>query len=131
MEGQKIVLQQTAVIALGQAIGIGLMVGVFALLGQFSLSVLWGGLAGGALAVLNFFTMAMVASLGADRAQQGDPQGGQKLIKGSYPVRLVVLAVLLFALVKSGVFHVVALVVPLAFIRPTLLAAEFFTKKEV
>ncbi len=130
MEGRKIVFRETAVIAIGEAIGVAAMIGLFALLGYFDLSVLWGGLAGGLLAILNFFMMAVVASLGADRAKAGDVEGGQKLIKGSFPIRLLVLAVLLFAFAKSGVFHVLALVIPLVFPRPILLVAEFFRKKE-
>lgn len=130
MEGRKIVLKETAVIAIGEAVGVAAMVGLFALVGYFDLSVLWGGLAGGFLSVLNFFMMAMVASLAADRAQAGDPEGGQKLMKGSFPIRLLVLAVLLFAFAKSGVFHILALVIPFVFVRPILLLAEFFQKKE-
>ncbi len=130
MEGRKVVLQETAVIAIGEVIGAAVMVGIFALLGYFELSVLWGALAGAVLSILNFFMMAVVASLGADRAKQGDVAGAEKLIRGSYPIRLLALGVVLFALAKSGMFHILALVIPLVFPRPTLLIAEFFTKKE-
>ena len=40
-----------------------------------------------------------------------------------------VLAVVLIACAKSGVFHVLAMVLPLIFVRPTLTIAEFFRKK--
>ncbi len=130
MEGRKIVFKETAIIAIGEAIGVAAMVGLFALVGFFDLSVLWGGLAGGVLATGNFFIMAVVASLGADRAAQGDVAGGEKLIRGSFPIRLLVLGVLVFAFAKSGAFHVLALVIPLAFTRPILLIAEFFRRKE-
>mgnify|MGYP002515940169 CR=1 FL=1 len=131
MEGRKIVLQQTAIAAIGEGIGIGIMLGFFALLGHFDLSVVLGGIIGGVLALINFFVMAMFASLAADRAQAGDVVGGEKLAKGTYPVRLLALGVLLFLFAKSGYFNVIALAVPLLFIQPTLFIAEFFRKKEV
>ena len=131
MEGRKIVLQQTAIAAMGEGIGIGIMLGFFALLGHFDLSVVLGGIVGGVLALINFFVMAMFASLGADRAQAGDVAGGEKLAKGTFPIRLAVLAVLLILFAKSGYFNVLALAVPLLFIQPTLFIAEFFRKKEV
>ena len=46
----------------------------------------------------------------------------------SYMIRMVVLVVLLFALVKSGVCHVITAVLPLVFTRPVLFIAEFFRK---
>ena len=131
MEGRKIVLQQTAIAAMGEGIGIGIMLGFFALLGHFDLSVVLGGIVGGVLALINFFVMAMFASLAADRAQAGDVVGGEKLAKGTFPIRLAVLAVLLILFAKSGYFNVLALAVPLLFIQPTLFIAEFFRKKEV
>ena len=75
--------------------------------------------------------MAVMVSLAADKAQQQDVDGGQKIIKGTYPVRLLILAAILFVCAKSGYFDVLAMVLPLAFVRPVLTVAEFFKKKEV
>ena len=129
-ESQKIVWRETAIVAVGEVICTALMLGIFALLGQFDISVLLGGLVGAAVAVANFLILAIVATLAADKAEQQNVAGGQKLIKASYPVRLLVLAVVLFACAKSGVFNVIALVLPLVFVRPVLTIAEFFRKKE-
>ncbi len=131
MDGRKLVLKETAVVSLGQLLCAGVMLLVYALLGKFSLNVLWGALAGSLLAVLNFFFTAMIADLAADRAEKQDVTGAQKLIKGSYPVRMLVLAVLLFACAKSGIFNVVALLLPLTFVRLTILVGGFFRKKGV
>lgn len=128
-ESRKIVIRETAVIALGQAICVALMYGAYALLGKFDLSVVLGGLAGALLATGNFFFMAVVATLAADKAQAQDVEGGKKLMKTSYPIRILVLAVLLILLAKSGVFDVLALALPLVFVRPILTLAEFFRKK--
>lgn len=129
MNSRKIALQETLTIAIGVGVGVALMIGVFALLGKFDTSVLLGGLAGGTLAVLHFFSLAVVTTLAADRAEGGDVQSGVKLVQGSYPIRMLVLAAALFLCAKSGWFNVVALALPLAFVRPTITFAEFFRKK--
>lgn len=131
MDSRKVVFTEVAIVALGEVIGVAAMLGIYALLGQFSLPVLWGGIIGGVLAVLNFFLMAVFVSLAGDKAQKQDVKGGKKLIQGSYPLRLLLLAVALFAFAKSGICDVLALVIPLLFVRFTLTIAEFFRKKGV
>lgn len=131
MDSRKIVFRETAIVACGEVICTGVMVTIFALVGRFDITVLWGAVVGAVLSVLNFFFMAVVATLAADKAEQQDVEGGQKLIRASYPIRILVLAVILIACAKSGRFHVLALVLPLIFVRPTLTIAEFFRKKGV
>lgn len=128
-ESRKYVLKETLLVALGEAAGIAIMFVVYALLGKFGIPVLLGGIVGAVLAVGNFFFMAVVATLAADKAQQQDVEGGKKLMKGAYPIRLLVLAGILFLCGKSGYFDVIALVLPLIFVRPTLMIEEFFRKK--
>lgn len=117
-------------VALGEVLCTALMVGIFALIGKFDMSVLWGGLVGCLVSTANFFFMAVVVSLATEKATHQDPEAGKKLIKGSYPVRFLILAVVLFACAKSKIFNIIALVLPLVFVRPVLTVAEFFRKKE-
>ena len=128
MDSRKFVLQETIIVALGQAVCVGSMIGIFALLGKFDTSVWLGGIAGGVLAVANFFFMAISASVAADQAVAQDVKGGQLTMRLSYMVRLAVIFVILFALVKSGVCNVITAVLPLAFTRPVLFVTEFFRK---
>lgn len=128
MDSRKFVLKQTAIIALGQALCVGAMVGIFALLGQFDASVLWGGIVGGGLAVLNFFAMAVGAMAASDKAVEQDVKGGQATVRLSMIARLAVIAIVLIAFAKSGLCNVLAMVLPLAFTRPILTFAEFFGK---
>lgn len=128
MDSRKYVLQQTGIIALGQLIGVAAMLGVFALLDQFDTTVLLGGIVGGVAAILNFLFMAIGAMMAADKAQSQNVNGGKATIQTSYIVRTVVLFVVLFAFAKSGLCNVIAMVVPLIFVRPTLSIAEFFRK---
>ena len=129
MESRKIVYRETGVVAVGVAVCTAVMMRVFALAGFFDLSVLWGGLAGAALSIGNFFFMALGTSLAADKAENQDVNGGTLLVRNSYMLRLIVLFVVLVVCAKTGVFNLIALVLPLVFVRPTLAAAEFFRKK--
>lgn len=128
MDSRKFVLQKAGVIALGQAVCVAAMFGVFALLGQFDMTVLWGGIVGGVMATLNFLFMAMGAMMAADKAMEDNVTAGNATVRLSYILRLVVLAVVLFAFAKSGICNVVALVLPLVFTRPILTVTEFFRK---
>ena len=130
-DSRKLVLKETAIVALGEAICVALMCGVYALLGKFGLSVVLGGLVGFLVAAGNFFSLAVVATIAADKAEAGDPASGQKLMKSSYPIRLLAMAGVLSLCAKSGVCDVIALVLPLLFVRPILTIAEFFRKKGV
>lgn len=128
IDSRKFVLKETGIVALGQALCVGLMIGIFALLGKFDTSVWLGGIAGGILAVANFFFMAISATVASEKAVNQDVKGGQLTMRLSYIVRLAVIFVILFALVKSGVCNVITAVLPLAFTRPVLFVAEFFRK---
>lgn len=126
---RKLVLKETAFIAAGEAACVAVMYLIYFLIGKFGFSVLLGGLVGLLLATGNFFALAVAATLAADRAQAQDVEGGQKLMRSSYPLRLLALAVILFLCARSGVFDVIALVLPLLFVRPILTIGEFFRKK--
>ena len=86
MDSRKMVLTQTGVVALGQAVGIAVMVGIFALLGQFHYTVLLGALAGGLVATGNFLFMAIGLSLAAGSGArcQRRQSNGEILIHCSY-----------------------------------------------
>ena len=129
MESRAFIYRETAVVALGEGIAIAFMLVIFALAGYFDITVLLGGIMGGVLAVANFFLMSYFALKAADKAQNQDVAGGQKLIHLSYTGRMIGLLVALVLLAKSGWFHVLALAIPLAFPRPVLTAAEFIQRK--
>lgn len=130
MDSRKIVFQETAVVTVGEVVGVAAMLAVFALLGSFDRSVLLGGIVGGIMAILNFFFMAVGASLAADKAEAQDVKGGKSLLQTSMLLRYAVLFIVLFACAKSGLFNAIALVIPLIFVRITISVAEFFRKKE-
>ena len=128
MDSRKYVLEETLRVAIGEAVCVAAMIGVFALLGYFSREVVLGGIIGGLVAVGNFFFMAVGVTLAADRAENQDVRGGKAMVSSSYTIRLIVMAVVLFAAAKSGYCNVFALVIPLVFVRPVLTIGEFFRK---
>ena len=128
MDSRKIVFKETAVVAIGEVILTAAMVAVFAVLGYFQMNVLWGAIIGCAIMIVNYFFRSVTVSLAADKAEQGDPKGAQNMIQLSGIVRLVVMGVLLVMGIKLGA-NVIALALPLLFVRPILLLSEFFRKK--
>ena len=56
-------------------------------------------------------------------------ESGQKLMKSAYPIRILVLAGVLIACAASGYFDVLALLLPLLFVRPVIMILGFFEKK--
>ena len=129
MDMRKYVLQQTGIVALGEAIGVAILCGIFALLDKFDTSVLLGGIVGGVVAIANFFVMAIGVNIAADKATDQNVKSAQATIKGSYGLRMIGMVIVLFAFAKSGLCNVIALVVPLIFVRFTLTLQEFFRRK--
>ena len=128
MDSRKIVLKETAIVAVGELLCSAIMVGVFAALGYFQFPVLWSALAGSLVMTANYFFMAITVNQAADRAEKGEVQQGQKMIQTSSVVRLVVMGIAMAVGIKLGA-NVIALVLPLAFLRPILMVTEFFRKK--
>ena len=128
MDSRKIVIKESVTVLAGVSLCSAAMVGIFVLLGKFDSAVLLGAVVGAAAASLNFFFMAVIAMMAADKAEQQNVKGGEALIRGSYPIRMAVLFLVLFAFAKSGLCNPIALVVPLIFVRPTITIAEFFRK---
>ena len=128
MDSRKIVYRETALVAGGEMLLTAAMVGIFGALGYFSLIVLWSGLVGCLIAICNHFAVGVTVSLAADRAVRGEVEAAKQMVKTSATMRLVIMGILLFVALKLGA-NAVALILPLLFIRPILMLAEFFRKK--
>ena len=123
------ILFQVLPVLIGQLLLSALMVGVFAALGYFDTGVVYGAAAGALIATLNHLVLVFGVVAASDKAEKQDVKGGQALVQISYTGRLIVLFLILVLCAKSGVFNLLALVLPLAFTRPILTVAEFFKKK--
>lgn len=129
MNSKNPLVRETLTVVAGQLLGCAAMIGVFVLLDKFDTSVLLGAAAGALAATGNYFLMALIAGIAADKAVAQDVKGGQTLVQLSYMGRMIGLFLILALCAKSGKFHVAALVIPLLFVRPTLTIAELFKKK--
>ena len=127
MDSRKIVYRETGIVAVGEILCCALMVGVFAALGFFQMNVLWGALAGAGVMTANYFFMAVTVSLAADKAQQGQTKQAKQMVQISSTVRLILMGIVLVAGIKLGA-NVIALALPLVFVRPIITVAEFFRK---
>ena len=129
MDSRKIVFRETGIIAVGEVILSAVMVAVFAALGYFQMNVLWGALAGCLVTTVNYFFLALVVCLASDRAAAGEVTQAQKMIQMSAVTRLFATGALLAVAILLG-GNVIATVIPLLFLRPIMLVAEFFKKKD-
>lgn len=129
MNNRKYILSQVLIILLGELVLSSLMVGVFAVLGYFDLSVVFGAAAGALIAAVNHLVLVLCVMAAAGKAEKQDVKGGQALMQMSYMGRLIGLFLVLVLCAKSGVFNLIALVIPLVFTRPILTIAEYFNKK--
>lgn len=129
MNNRKYILSQVLIILLGELVLSSLMVGVFAVLGYFDLSVVFGAAAGALIATANHLVLVLGVMAAAGKAEKQDVKGGQALMQMSYMGRLIGLFLVLVLCAKSGVFNLIALVIPLVFTRPILTIAEYFNKK--
>lgn len=129
MDSRSIVFKETAIILIGELIFVPVMALVFHLAGHFDRTVVFGGIAGALLAVANFFFMALSTSAAADKAGQQDVKGGQATMQTSFILRQLLLFGALILCAKSGVMDLLALALPLLFVRPIITFAEFFRRK--
>lgn len=128
MDSRKFILQETLYLAIGEVLCSIIMILLYVLLDAFDVSVLLGALIGSALGIANFFLMAVGADAAADKAVTQNVSGGQKTMKLSYTLRLGVIFIVLFICAKSGLCDALAMVLPIAFVRPVLTVVEFFRK---
>lgn len=117
MRLQSAVKKETLHIAAGTAAGVAVMFAVFALLHRFDLTVAAGGLAGGAVAVVNFLLLGLTVQKITGEANE---ERGRKLMQFSYSMRMLLMALWLILAVSAPVFHWVAAALPLLFPRLTI-----------
>ena len=128
MDARKIVLRETAAVAIGEVLLSAVMVGIFAALGYFKMNVLWGALVGCLVMIANYLFMAITVSIATDKATRGDVRQAQKMIQLSSTVRLVVMGLALVVCLRLGA-NPLALLLPMLFAKPIVMLLGFFRKK--
>ena len=101
-------------IAMVVAILTVLMEAVFLILGRWDMKVLWGGLLGACVAVLNFFLMGLTVQRAVDKEEKEAKQ----LMKASQSGRMMMqLAFAAIAAAIPAAFNLLAALLPLLFPR--------------
>ena len=129
MDNRKYILSQGLIVLIGELVLSALMVGVFAILGHFDKSVVYGAAAGAVITTLNHLVLVLSVMAASEKAEKQDVKGGQMLIQMSYFGRTIGLFLILVLCAKSGIFNLIALVIPLVFTRPILTITEKYNKK--
>ena len=105
------------------------MEAVFLLLRKWDLSVLFGNLGGAAIAIGNFFLMALIATRAMNRGiESGKPEEAAARVKATAMARLlgsVLLCVVLIAVFKTNVY---ATLIPMLFPRIGIMFWPRFSK---
>lgn len=130
MENRKFVLSQSLTMLIGELVLSAVMVLVFALLGYYDHSVLLGAAVGALVATANHTLLILGVVKASGKAEKQDVKGGQAAIHLSYTGRLLGLFLVLVLCAKSGLFNLLALVIPLLFTRPILTVTDYFNKKK-
>ena len=129
MDNRKYVFSQVLTVLIGELLLSALMVGVFAILGHFDKSVVYGAAAGAVITTLNHLVLVLSVMAASEKAEKQDVKGGQMLIQMSYFGRTIGLFLILVLCAKSGIFNLIALVIPLVFTRPILTITDKYNKK--
>lgn len=122
----KTVQKETGYIALWVLIFSALMQATFLVIGKWDLTVLFGNLLGGALAVLNFFLMG----IGVQKAVRKEEKEARDLMKLSQTLRSFLVLVVVIVGIVLHCFHTVAVILPLFFPRIAVAIRPLFMKKE-
>lgn len=125
----KKIAKESAVFALCEAGMCILMAILFALVYKFNLSVVLGTVAGWAIALVYYLSIIVFVDMATEKAKNGDVEGGQKLLQMSRSLRMVGVFVLLIVFAITKVFDVLALALPLLFVRPAVAIASALQRK--
>ena len=106
-----------------------LMLVIFALVNKFNLSVILGAIAGWIVSIFYYMSIIIFVDMAAAKAENNDVEGGQKLLQRSRSVRMVGIFLVLILLAITKVFDIVALAVPLLFVRPSVAIADACLRK--
>lgn len=143
---QKLPLGELAAIAVGELIASLIVCAVYLALDRFSCKVPLGALLGSAVTLLNFLALSLMTNRVLDRfmAERGteemDEEAAtalaakyrgevQKQIKLSFIIRNLVMLLTLVAAFLIDVFDVIATLVPLLMLRPSLALFGLIKKK--
>lgn len=103
-----------------------IMLLVYLAIGRFTRAVLLGAVLGTAAMTVNFLVMAF-SVLRAEKSST--PAKGELAVRGTYVLRMVIIFVVLVLALKTGYFDVIAVLLPLCFMRISIFVSQLITNK--
>ena len=116
-EIDKTVRRETQYVAVWVILLSALMQAVFLIIGHWDVSVLLGNLLTGAISILNFFLLGLTVQRALERAEKD----AKSLMRLSQSLRMLMLFAALAVGVALPVFHTWATIIPVFFVRISLL----------
>lgn len=113
-------IKKIALITLG---AICVMVAVFAVCGYFSWGVVLSGFLGGAVAILNFFLLAV----SVEKSLSKGSRAAQGFMGVSYLLRMALIAAVIIFAIKNEYLNYLAAAIPLIF--PQIIIKILYTRK--
>ena len=120
------VKKETGYIAVCVAVLTVLMEAVFLVLGYWDITVLWGGLLGAFIAILNFLLMGLTVQ----KAVGQEERDAKNLMRGSQSLRMLMQLALCAIGAALPCFNLVSVLVPLLFPRLGVMLRSLTLKKE-
>ena len=129
MQRNRDVLRQVGRLALAEGVCVAVMLAIYGVLGRFTRQVLFGGLLGGALAVVHFFLLSVSIANVLEQAQAtGDTKRGTLVIQAASSVRLLIIGAILAAAFWAKLCDPVAALLPLLLSQLLIKLIAFFYK---
>lgn len=131
MDDNKQLMRELLIVAVGEVACAGIMLLIYFFLHLLDWRVVLAAAIGTVLVILNYFIMILGVIAAANKAEKGDVAGGQRTMRLSMTLRLILMIGVLAAAVLSGFFtlkSIIALLIPLLLFRPIVSLGEFFRK---
>jgi hypothetical protein len=146
MEKQKLPIRELLFITIGEAIISLIICGIYLLINKYSYKVALGALVGSVVTLVNFLVLSIMTNRVIDRFLKERGEGEmsdedaaalaakfqgqvQNQMKLSFIIRTAVMAVTLIIALVSGVFDVIATLIPLLMLRPIITVSQLFNRK--
>lgn len=123
------IAKESSLFAICEAVFCVIMAVILAFVYKFDLSVVLGAVAGWVIALAYYISIIICVNLAMEKAKMQDVEGGKKLMRMSYPLRTLVMFAALVLCAITGIFDVLALALPMLFVRPATAVADALRKR--
>ena len=123
------IAKESSLFAICEAVFCAIMLVILAFAYKFDLSVALGAVAGWVIALVYYGSIILCVNLAAEKAKMQDVEGGQKLMRMSYSLRMIGVFVALVLCAITGIFDILALALPMLFVRPATAIADALRKR--